>query len=97
VGFEPGVLAQAALVTGAVAGGAWSPAVAVTIRCALRGRYGLGERRAGKQRDERERGNKDFHDASPFIRTEVRGFPQSDGLTASAQRSPRRWGRAIIG
>ena len=66
VGFEPGVLAQAALVTGAIAGGAWSPALAVAVRCTLRGGCGLSERRAGKQRDQRERGDKGFHDASPI-------------------------------
>jgi hypothetical protein len=76
VGFEPEVLAQAALVTGAIAGGAWPPAVAVTVCCTLRGRCSLSERRAGNQRDERERGDKGFHDASPFVRTIVRGSLQ---------------------
>jgi hypothetical protein len=66
VGFEPEVLAQVASVTGAIAGGAWSPALAVAVRCTLRGGCGLSERRAGKQRDQRERGDKGFHDASPI-------------------------------
>jgi hypothetical protein len=69
VGFEPEVLAQARLVT--IAGGAWSPAVAATGRAVVGGR-GLSKRRAGKKRDQRERGDKGFHDASPFVRTIVR-------------------------
>jgi hypothetical protein len=66
VGFEPEVFAQAELVTGTIAGGAWSPAVAGTVRCILRGRCGLSERGAGSERNQRERGDKGFHDASPL-------------------------------
>ena len=73
MGFEPKVLAQAALIT--IAGGAWSPAVAATGRTVGGGRA-LSERRAGKKGDQRERGDKGFHDASPFERTVVRGFLQ---------------------
>ena len=59
-----------------IAGGAGSKAVAITVRCTLVGGYGLSERRAGKKRDQRECGDKGFHDASPFARTVVRRFLQ---------------------
>src|SRR6266567_111759 len=60
-----------------IAGGARSKAAAVTGRCTIvRGRS-LSEGRAGNERNQRESGNKGFHDASPFVRTVVRGFLQS--------------------
>ena len=65
MGVEPEVLAQSALWTGAIAGGARSPAVAATGRTVGGGRS-LSEGRAGKQRDQRKSSDKRFHDASPF-------------------------------
>src|SRR5262245_3292595 len=65
MGFEPKVLAQSALWTGAIAGGTRSPAVAATGRT-VGGSRSLSEGRAGKQRDQRESSDKRFHDASPF-------------------------------
>jgi hypothetical protein len=73
MGFEPEVLAQAAL--WAIAGGARSKAAAITGRCIV-GARGLGKRRAGNERDQRESSDKRFHDASPCARTIVRGFLQ---------------------
>jgi len=57
-----------------IAGGARSKAAAVTARCTSIGRRRLSEGRAGDERDQRESGDKGFHDASPFVRTVVRGF-----------------------
>jgi hypothetical protein len=97
-GFEPEVLAQVASVTGAIAGGAGSPALAVAVRCTLRGGCGLSERRAGKHRDQRERGDKGFHDTPLHLcgRSSA-GSCKSNGPMASGQQSPPRWRRAVAG
>jgi hypothetical protein len=77
-----------------IAGRAWSKAVAVTVRRTLRGRCGLSERGAGSERDQRDRGDKGFHDASPFVRTIVRKVLQqrrADGQCSavSEEMAPR--------
>src|SRR5262245_22112223 len=64
MGFEPEVLAQAALWT--IAGGARSPAVATAGRTVIGGRS-LSEGRAGKQRDQCESSDERFHDASLHV------------------------------
>src|SRR5262245_54170446 len=63
-GLEPEIFAQAALWTGTIAGGAWSPTVAATGRTVGGGRS-LSEGRAGKQRDQCESSKKRFHHTSP--------------------------------
>src|SRR5207249_11367413 len=60
-----------------IAGGARSKAAAVTGRCTIVRWRSLSEGRAGNERNQRESGDKGFHDASPFVRTVVRGFLQS--------------------
>src|SRR5258707_9329640 len=79
---------EATLRIAAIAGGAWSPAVAATGRT-VGGWRSLSEGRAGKQRDQRESCDKGFHDASPFVRTIARGFLQ--------QRQAHGPGSSVIG
>ena len=71
MGFEPEVLPPLW-----IAGGARSKALAVTGRGRLVGGRGLSECRAGNQRGEGECSDKRFHEASPYLRTMVRGLPQ---------------------
>jgi hypothetical protein len=81
-----------------IAGGAWSEAVAVTVRRTLVGRHRLSERRASNERDQRERGDKGFHDASPFVRTIVREFLQqrrAEGRCSAVTREMAQRGRGI--
>jgi hypothetical protein len=77
-----------------IAGGARSKTAAVTARCSVVAGRRLSEGRAGNERDQRESGDKGFHDASPLIRTIVRGFlqqRQADGpcFAVSGELGPR--------
>jgi hypothetical protein len=66
MGFELEVLAQSALWTGTIAGGARSPAVAATGRTVSSG-ASLSEGWAGNERNQRESSDKRFHDASLHV------------------------------
>ena len=76
MGFESEVRRELTQLALRIAGGARSKAAAVTARCTSVGGHRLSERRAGNERDQRESGDKGFHDASPFVRAIVRRFLQ---------------------
>jgi hypothetical protein len=65
-GLDPEVVAQSALWTGTIAGGARSPAVAATGRT-VSGGASLSEGWAGNERNQRESSDKRFHDASLHV------------------------------
>jgi hypothetical protein len=75
-----------------IAGGAWSEAPAITVRCIAGGRR-LSEGRASKQCDQGEGSEERFHDASPCFRTTIiRGVLQQRGADGPCSAVAREIG-----